>query len=312
MTNAPGLLIHRITPLCQLQDLGRTGYQRFGVSRSGAMDPYSLRLANILAGNPQGTACLEFALAGAVFEVTARRLHFAFVGKFPVLINEEPFPNNASYTLAKGERLEICATDGKRGTHGYLAVLGGFAVEPQLGSCATHLRSGIGGRASRGATMITNHDEAPLAVERQLPEALVPRPVKTIRAVPGPQTEYFSADETRKLFHTTWRIAASSDRMGYRLDGAQIQAQDAGSMISEPVSPGSIQVPASGQPIVLMPDCGTVGGYPKIATVIGVDRGRMAQLGTGSQFSVGKVDSEQALRLLREQELQLEQYQASN
>ncbi len=299
MTEAPGLKIHKITPLCQLQDLGRSGYQRFGVSRSGAMDPYSLRLANILAGNPQGTACLEFALAGAVFEVTARRLHFAFVGDFPVLINEEPFPNNASYTLARGERLEICATDGKRGTHGYLAVLGGFAVEPELRSCATHLRSGIGGRASRGATLITNHDEAPLAVERQLPETLVPRPAKTIRAVPGPQTEYFSADETRKLFHTTWRIAASSDRMGYRLDGAQIQAQDAGSMISEPVSPGSIQVPASGQPIVLMPDCGTVGGYPKIATVISTDRGRMAQLRPGSEFEIERINAAQAVELLR-------------
>ena len=145
MSAIPGLLAHRITPLCQLQDLGRTGYQRYGVSRSGAMDPYSFRLANILAGNPRDVACLEFALAGAVFEGTAKRGHVAFVGHFPLLINDERFPSHASYTLTKGEKLEIVASDGQRGTHGYLAVSGGFAAEPQLGSYSTHLRSGIGG-----------------------------------------------------------------------------------------------------------------------------------------------------------------------
>lgn len=385
MTQAHGLKALKITPLCQLQDLGRSGYQRYGVSRSGAMDPYSLRLANILAGNPQGTACLEFALAGAVFEVTAKRLHFAFVGEFPLLINEEPFPTNASYTLARGERLEIVATDGTCGTHGYLAVLGGFAVEPMLGSCATHRRSGVQARAlngwipdstirasgmtantthgvtdrdsgnlatapdsghgtsepgnrhpgkaeglirdplagtalqpapgqpentpwpRRGTTLITNLDESPFAIERQLPRSLLRPPAKTIRAVPGPQTDHFNEDETRKLFHTTWRISANSDRMGFSLDGAKIQANDAGSMISEPVSPGSIQVPASGQSIVLMPDCGTVGGYPKIATVISVDRGRLAQLRQGSDFGFESVSVEQAQKFLREAELSLEE-----
>jgi len=391
MPDTPGLLVHRITPLCQLQDLGRIGYQRFGVSRCGAMDPYSLSLANILAGNPQGEACLEFALAGAVFEVTAERLHFAFVGNFPVLINDEPFPANASYTLAKGERLEIGASDASTGTHGYLAVLGGFAAEPQLGSVSTHLRSGIGGfggsrgdgsrrgaaptdlteawvppRSRRGAAptsspvrsevlvgaaprrdqeplerrqevvgaaprrdpeplerrqevvgaaprrdprmgtvLPTKLNEAPLAIERQLPENLLPQPASTIRAVPGPQTEFFSKDAIKAFFTTPWHITPASDRMGYRLGGGTVEVKDAGSMISEAVSPGSVQIPAGGEPIVLMADCGTVGGYPKIATVIGVDRGRLAQLRVGSEFQFKEVSVQDAQAALREERSRL-------
>ncbi len=319
MSEVAGLLVQKITPLCQLQDLGRAGYQRFGVSRSGAMDPYSLRLANILAGNPQGEGCLEFALAGAVFEVTAKRLHFAFVGHFPLLINDEPFPANASYTLAGGERIEIVATDGARGTHGYLAVLGGFAAERQLGSLSTHLRSGIGtglvgaasaatslpaGAAFRrdpriGRTLPVRRAEAPVTAERQLPDSFRRRPADTIRAVPGPQTDQFSDAERARFFDTNWRIDSHSDRMGYRLAGATIAAENAGSMISEPVSPGSVQIPAGGQPIVLMPDCGTVGGYPKIATVISVDRGRLGQLKTGTLFRFSPTDVESAQRFSR-------------
>jgi antagonist of KipI len=315
------------------------------------MDPYSMRLANVLAGNPQGEACLEFALAGAVFEVTATRLHFAFVGNFPVIINDEPFPANASYTLAKGERLEIGASDANTGTHGYLAVLGGFAAESQLGSVSTHLRSGIGGfgggrgdgsrrgaaptsspeawepsRSRRGAAptsspvrpevlvgaaprrdprigtvLPTKLDEAPLAIERQLPHQLLPKPASTIRAVPGPQTEFFSKNAIERFFTTPWHITPASDRMGYRLGGGTVEVEDAGSMISEAVSPGSVQIPAGGEPIVLMADCGTVGGYPKIATVIGVDRDRLAQLRVGSEFRFEEVSVQDAQAALREQ-----------
>lgn len=311
MTLPPGLLARRITPLCQLQDLGRSGYQRFGVSRSGAMDPYSLRLANILAGNPQGEACLEFALAGAAFEVTAKRLHFAFVGNFPVAVNDEPLAANASYTVTRGERLEIGASDASAGTHGYLAVRGGFAARPQLGSVSTHLRSGIGGfgeEIRRGLVLPTRQDEAPLAIERQLPDELLREPGGTIRAVPGPQAEFFSQGEIERFFATKWKIAPASDRMGFRLDGAAIEATEAGSMISEAVSPGSVQVPAGGQPIVLMADCGTVGGYPKIATVITVDRGRLAQLRVGAAFRFEETGVENAKAALSEEHSRILQF----
>ena len=308
MNHTPGLLIHRITPLCQLQDLGRWGYQKFGVSRSGAMDPYRLRLANLLVGNDQNEACLEFALAGGVFEVTARRLHFGFIGDFPLLINNEPFPANASYTLAKGEQLEIVATDGLKGTHGYLSVLGGFRTKPQLGSHSTHLRSGMSGLPEplkRAAVLETRWAESPTAIERQVPEGVLPKPGKSIRVVPGPQSDAFTDQQTELFFATTWRVAPNSDRMGYRLEGASITVENPGNMISEAVSPGSVQITSSGHPIVLMPDCGTVGGYPKIATLISVDRGRLAQKRMGSEFRFERVDVSTAQEILAATEARL-------
>jgi allophanate hydrolase subunit 2 len=130
---------------------------------------------------------------------------------------------------------------------------------------------------------------------------MIQRPVDTIRVVTGPQEEHFSQAQTEQFFGTTWHIAPNSDRMGYRLGGGIIDTSDAGSMISEAVSPGSVQIPASGEPIVLMPDCGTVGGYPKIATVISVDRGRLAQMRVGSEFHFIEVDVETAQTELNEE-----------
>ena len=305
---SPGLLIHRITPLSQLQDLGRWGYQKFGVSRSGAMDPYSLRLANVLVGNEQGEPCLEFALAGAQFEVTANRLHFGFVGDFPLLINKEPYPANASYTLEKGEHLEIVACDGVNGTHGYLSVLGGFVTDPKLGSSSTHLRSGLGGLTEplkRSGVLQTQLTESPTAIERQIPRDVLPAIKNIIRVVPGPQADVFTKDQVETFYDTNWRVAPNSDRMGYRLEGANIVVEEGGSMISEAVSPGSVQITSSGEPIVLMPDCGTVGGYPKIATVIGADRGKLAHSRVGHAFRFEEITVEQAQQLYKEQESQL-------
>ena len=309
-----GLLVHQITPLCQLQDLGRWGYQKFGVSRSGAMDPYRMRLANILVGNDQNEACLEFALAGGKFEVTAERLHFGFVGGFPLLINDEPYPSNASYTLTKGERLEIVACDGSRGTHGYLAVLGGFETVPRLGSCSTHFRSGLTGLSEplkRSVSLQTRLNDFPAVVERQIPESALPGPTESIRVVSGPQSGAFSETERKSFYATRWQIARNSDRMGYRLDGARIEVDNAGSMISEAVSPGSIQITSSGQPIVLMPDCGTVGGYPKIATVISTDRGQLAQMRVGQAFTFEAIDVATAQDLFREREDQISKFAES-
>jgi len=302
-----GLRIHRITLLCQLQDLGRFGYQKFGVNRSGAMDGYSLRLANILAGNPQNTACLEFALAGAVFEVTADSIRVAFVGDFPVKINGREQLPNASHRLQSGDRLEIGASQG--GTHGYLAVAGGFAVRPQLGSCATHLRSGLGGfglASSSGTILPVNRTRAGPAAERHF-NADVLRPFNgQIRVVQGPQFDHFTEKGQRDFFDQAFRVGRSIDRMGYRLSGHPLEHAGDANIISEPVVPGCVQVPADGMPIVLMADCGTVGGYPKIATVISVDQGRLAQLAPGTAFIFEDVTVQEAQDLLREQETLLD------
>ncbi len=302
-----GLRVHRITLLCQLQDLGRKGFQGFGVNHSGAMDAYSLRLANILAGNPQGEACLEFALAGAIFEVTADSMRVAFVGDFPISINGLIQPGNASYYLLAGDRLEIGASQG--GSHGYLAVSGGFVAEPQLGSFSTHLRTGLGGFSgpmTAGSILPIRRDQAVISVERYLPTAMIRKPGDRIRALRGPQSDHFTEAGQKRFFGTHFQISHNSDRMGYRLDGNPIEHAKDGNIISEPVVPGSVQVPADGEPIVLMADCGTVGGYPKIATVISVDLGRLAQLAPGSEFMFEEVTVQQSHDLLQAQEKLLE------
>lgn len=298
-----GLRIHRITMLCQLQDLGRSGYQGFGVNRCGAMDPYSLRLANILAGNPQDMACLEFALAGAIFEVTAESMRAAFVGEFPVKINGAIQAANASHFLQGGDRLEIGATTG--GIHGYLAVGGGFAAKPQLGSCSTHLRTGLGGfdqPMAAGSILPLNVKQVPATMGYYLPPAFARKSSRCIRAVRGPQSSQFTESGLDNFFNNAFRVRRNSDRMGYCLGGNPIEHCGDGNIISEPVLPGCVQVPAGGEPIVLMADCGTVGGYPKIATVISVDLGQLAQFAPGTEFIFDEVSVEESQDLLREQE----------
>jgi biotin-dependent carboxylase-like uncharacterized protein len=298
-----GLRIHRITLLCQLQDLGRTGYQRFGVNQSGAMDRYSLRLANILVGNPQETACLEFALAGAVFEVTSESIRVAFVGDFSLKINGSEQIPNASHQLNSGDRLEIGASQG--GTHGYLAVSGGFAAKPQLGSHATHLRSQLGGfglPTSAGTILPVNRRRASPAVERYFARGVIKEFNGQIRVVTGPQFDYFTEKGQTDFFDQAFQVGRNIDRMGYRLSGFPIEHAADANIISEPVIPGCVQVPADGMPIVLMADCGTVGGYPKIATVISVDLGKLAQLAPGTRFIFEEVSVQQAQQLLRAEE----------
>ena len=303
-----GLRIHRITLLCQLQDLGRFGLQGFGVNRSGAMDSFSMRLANILAGNPQGTACLEFAFAGAVFEVTSESVRVAFVGDFPVKINGSDQPSNASHYLESGDRLEIGAARG--GTHGYLAVSGGFAAEPQLGSHATHLRSELGGfglPTSSGTILPVRRTSAHPAAERHFTEQVLRRFNGRIRCVEGPQLDHFTARGQADFFDQAFVVGRQIDRMGYRLNGHPVEHAGDANIISEPVVPGCVQVPADGMPIVLMADCGTVGGYPKIATVISTDLGQLVQLAPGTSFIFEKVTVYEAQELLREQERLLSQ-----
>jgi len=303
-----GLRIHRITLLCQLHDLGRYGYQGFGVNRSGAMDSYSLQLANILAGNPRGTACLEFALAGAVFEVTTDSVRVAFVGDFPLKINGSDKPANASHFLKEGDRLEIGASQG--GTHGYLAVSGGFAVEPQLGSVATHLRSQLGGFGlpmTAGTILPVNRRRAPPAAERYLTGDVLRRFNGQIRVIRGPQFDHFTEKGQRDFFDQAFEVGRQIDRMGYRLNGHALEHAGDANIISEPVVPGCIQVPADGMPIALMADCGTVGGYPKIATVITVDLGQLAQLAPGTSFIFEEVPVADAQEILREQSTLLNQ-----
>ena len=309
MGNALGLRVEKISPLCQLQDLGRFGYQRFGVTRSGAMDPLSLRLANILVGNPEHIACLEFSLLGGEFTVTAEHLTIAFVGGFPLRINGEIQPPDSNHHLRQGDRLAIGNASTKNGIRGYLAVAGGFITTPVLGSCATHQRSAMGGFTPAAESGNCLPVELPVNVTtgKQIPKVQLAshqrRPLKnTLRVVAGPQQDHFTSAAIRDFYTKPFTLSADSDRMGILLTGNPLGHAGDGNIISDPVVPGSIQVPASGNPIVLMADGPTTGGYPKIATLCSVDCAVLAQLAPGSEVRFAEITVQEAQQLVQQQE----------
>ena len=298
-----GLLIKNISPFCLLQDLGRFGYKHYGVTHSGAIDPYLLRVANKLVGNQRNEACLEFTSLGGEFEVTTRSMRIAFAGDFPVSVNGKSALAFSGIYLSQGDVLTIAPATG--GIRGYLSVEGGFVVEPELGSCSTHSRSKLGGFAeplNKGVVLpvklpfVSEGSEAFLNPSLRRPQR------DRIRVVEGPQCEYFSSKGLRDFYAKPFTISNESDRMGYCLDGNDIEFEKRDDMISEPTLYGSVQVPPSGKPIVLMVDCGTSGGYPKIATVVAIDRGLLAQKSPGTEFYFEAISVEQAQDLLRQQE----------
>ena len=298
-----GLLVKQISPFCSLQDLGRFGYRHFGVTQSGAVDPYLLRVANLLVGNQQGHACLEFTALGGEFEVTARSMRIAFVGDFPIYINGKQRSSYQSHYLSQGDRFKIEPSTG--GIRGYLSVAGGFAVEPELGSCSQHRRSQLGGFVNELKSGVELPINVPFVFQGHeyfMNDSLRRRSCKRIRVVEGPQIDYFSKQGLVDFYTKPFTISNDSDRMGYRLEGVNIELVGKNDMISEPTLYGSVQVPPSGQPVVLMADCGTSGGYPKIATLASVDCGVLAQKGPGEAIFFEAISIEESQHLLIEQE----------
>lgn len=297
-----GLLVKQISPFCLLQDLGRFGYKHYGVTHSGAVDPYLLRVANLLVGNRQNLSCLEFTSLGGEFEVTAKSMRIAFAGDFPIYVNGERHSPFLSIHLVAGDLFKIAPTTG--GIRGYLAVAGGFLVDAELGSCSQHQRSKLGGFVeplSIGKILSVNIPFALKGREYFLNEYLRRPESDCIRVVEGPQARFFSPQGVHDFYNKAFMISNESDRMGYRLEGPLIELVSKGDMISEPTLYGSVQVPPSGNPVVLMADCGTSGGYPKIATLASVDRGVLAQKGPGSKIKFEAISVMQAQNLLREQ-----------
>jgi biotin-dependent carboxylase-like uncharacterized protein len=292
------LVVRAASPLATVQDLGRIGWQRFGVSVGGAMDAASLIAANVLAGNPPGTAAVEFTLDGGEWELagaTGCRVAVAG-GAFAVAVDGRPVAPWRSLTLHEGSRLRIGpAPDALRG---YLAVAGGFAVAPQLGSAATHVRTGIGGldgRALRAGDALPlaasgGAASAPAGPDRTLgPAAALPLRTLPVRVVLGPQDDYFTDEAVATFLGGDYAVSREADRMGYRLDGPRLAHRDGYNIVSDGIAAGSIQVPGSGQPIVLLADRQTTGGYPKIATVITPDLATVAQSRPGDRLRFAAV-----------------------
>jgi 5-oxoprolinase (ATP-hydrolysing) subunit C len=286
-------------PLATIQDRGRTGWQRFGVSVAGAMDPVGLAVANLLVGNPPQTAAIEVTLAGGVWEAEAESVRVG--AGFAPTIDGRPVDPHRAHTLRRGQRLALGAATGA--ARGYLAVAGGFGLAPVLGSLATHLRSRLGGLdggpVRAGDAVPLARATAPEEPDLACDPSLLPKPPARYRAIPGPQDDAFTREGIETLFSAAYTVTAEADRMGARLAGPRVQHAKGFNIISDGIAPGSIQVPGAGQPIVLFADRQTTGGYPKIATVVSADIGFLARCRPGDTVRFEPIDLAGAAGLRR-------------
>jgi 5-oxoprolinase (ATP-hydrolysing) subunit C len=287
------LVVSAIGPASSVQDGGRHGAQRYGLTPCGAMDRLALAAANTLVGNPPFAAAIEIGPFGAAFKAGAGAVRVALAGASRNAdIAGRAVASDTSMTLADGETLTLGFARG--GSFSYLAIEGAIAGEPMFGSLSVNARAGLGSPYPRplqaGDELQTK--AASGATERRidLPAALA----GPIRVVMGPQDDEFG-DAAKQLFlDSEWKISATSDRMGYRLEGPVLKHLHGHNIVSDGTVDGSIQVPGNGAPIVLMPDRGTTGGYPKIATVITADLGRFAQTPAGTGFRFKAVSMPEA------------------
>ena len=299
--------------LTTVQDLGRLGYQQDGIIVSGAMDALALRVANLLVGNEENAAGLEITLLGPKIRFEADHLIALTGAHLSPTLNGQPVDRHRPVWAAAGT--ELAFGPAVAGCRAYLAVAGGVAVPPVLGSRSTYLRAGFGGhegRALRAGDALPVG--APTAVGTRLMQLLarsgtawaaadftpgpalgpLPRHRPVLRAVRGPEYGQFSAESQRAFWEEPFTITPAADRMGYRLHGPSLARPEATELLSSAVTFGTVQVPASGQPIVLLADHQTTGGYPRLAQVISVDWPALAQAAPGQQLRFQKVSVAEA------------------
>lgn len=301
-----------------LQDLGRIGYMALGMPTAGAMDRIGLRLANALSGNQAGTAGLEIGVMGPDLLVEADSVRIALVGPLsPALIEApdgapKPLDSDRTHLLKRGQILRVGMVEGS--STAYLAVAGGFALPPFMGSLSTYARAGVGGFEGRklaaGDALPLAREQAPTGEEKKLGQPF-DYGSGPIRIVWGPQDDYFTEQGRRTFTESDYRVSKEADRMGIRFEGPTIEhavSVDKGGadIISDGIGPGAIQVPGAGLPIVLLADRQTVGGYPKIATVASVDLPRLGRLLPGQTVRFASVTVEEAEQLRRDQEARIQ------
>jgi biotin-dependent carboxylase-like uncharacterized protein len=288
-------------PATSIQDAGRFGLQRYGVGPAGAMDRDALTIANLLVGNDPQEAALEFAGIGGRFRVETGHIRVALYGAGAVLsVEGEAVAEATSITVHAGEQISVGPS--RKGMFAMLAFSGGLALEPVLGSRSLHQRSGIGGlngRALQAGDTLTLRETEPRGDDLMLVDPPVPED-GPIRVLLGPQDDYFSAEAIAAFFDNTYSVSQQADRMGYRLSGPAIPHRDGFNIVSDGIVTGSVQIPGSGEPIVLMADRQTTGGYPKIGTIITADLGRFAQNRPGEPVRFKAVSREDAIAAARD------------
>ena len=288
------LTLHGAGPGLSVQDLGRPGQIANGLARGGAMDRRALLEATALLGRSEVGAALEMAGTGGVFTAD-QPTRIALTGA-PMRAARDgtPLAWNATHLLAPGQRLEIGPV--LAGSYGYLSLAGGLDAPAWLGSRAAHLTAGIGAPSAAGDVLAFRPDPAP-----DSPEVALPPDHRftggAIRLLDGPQSDLFPPGTRQRFFETRFRRAAQANRQGIRLDGASAPFQSAAEgLLSDFIGPGDVQMTGAGVPFVLMAECQTIGGYPRIGTVLPADLPRMAQTPFGGIVTFQPISLEDADR----------------
>ncbi|PYK18881.1 MAG: urea amidolyase [Verrucomicrobia bacterium] len=311
------VIVERAGFLTSVQDLGRTGFREFGVSLGGALDCFGLRVANLLVGNDEGAAGLEITLGGLQLRFEDERVVAWCGAGFDVRIGSRTLPAGHAGLVSAAEKLKIGGP--KVGCRSWLSISGGIHVKPVLGSRSTDLRGGFGGFEGRS---LRDGDVLPLGMWPGSPTPATgvsswtashdwvspakPKPI--LRFIRGIDWSRFNDVTIHRFTDQKFAVSPDSDRMGVRLEGPELKRIDESDLISEAVAPGTIQVPPSGKPILLLRDCQTIGGYPKMAHVITVDLGVAAQLRAGDRVRFSEVSLTDAHLLLLERGREFERF----
>lgn len=289
-----------------VQDAGRTGWRQYGIGLSGALDLPALQTANMLVGNADDAAALEITLG----QFSARFERDSWIALTGAGCDAE-LDGRAVWTgwrirVKKGQQLSLKMP--VRGMRSYLAVQGSFAIDPMLDSLSTDLKAEFGGWQGR---RLRDGDQLPLGnAGRDFTRSVGVRQLlwgNRIRVLPGPEYHEFSPESQEAFWRTPWHLSPQSNRMGYRLEGRKLLRPAGRELLSHGLLPGVIQVPPGGQPIVLMADAQTTGGYPRIACIIEADRYHLAQARLGEPMHFVHCTLEEAQDARRHQQLALDQ-----
>lgn len=280
-----------------VQDLGRYGFQRFGVLVNGAMDTYSHRLVNLLVGNEESAPTLEATIIGPHLRFEIDTIIAIGGADLTPAIDGTPIPLWRPHQIRRGQSLTFGAA--KNGCRAYIAVAGGWVVPSVMNSAATYLRGKLGGFLGRSLQKgdqlqygsADNICACTINTNWRISDELLPRfhNHAVIQVMRGQHFDLFSKNSQQLLFADAFEVTASSDRMGYRLKGPQLKWTQESEMLSEAVAFGTIQVPADGHPIILLADRQTTGGYPKIAQIASVDFSKIAQANPGDKITFKEI-----------------------
>ncbi|MBI2461849.1 MAG: biotin-dependent carboxyltransferase [Candidatus Rokubacteria bacterium] len=299
-----GLFVVEPGPQTTVQDLGRPGYLRYGIPPSGPMDREAFCLANRLVGNPESAAGLECTVQGPRLEIRQESVVAVTGAEMPFRINGQPAPLWQAVLVRPGDLLQLGMV--KTGCRAYLAAAGGIDVPPALGSRATYLRGRLGGVEGRA---LQKGDLLPVGVPPERLDAVEGRRVRPdlvpsypqeveCRVILGPQDDRFTPEGIEAFLAGPYQVTPQVDRMGYRLKGPGITYRHGHDIVSDGIPLGGVQVPG-GQPIVLLVDRQSTGGYTKIATVITPDIARIGQTKPGHGIRFRRVSLAKAHALLR-------------